>query len=741
GGEEFKSTDPGLITMGHPSLPASAPVDLFALERWDSNVTPEMAWDFPVQAGLYVEVRLYFAEIFGSIDQPGERVFDVAIEGAVPAVFDDVDQFDYAGLRTAYMRSYTTPVSGDGNLDIDFIHQIENPSLKGIEILAVGTANAVPLVDPVADQSVTAGATLSVAVSATDGNGDPLTLSAALVDDATSQPVDPAAYTFTDNGDGTGLLEWATGAADVGAYTATVTADDGLAQGTGSFAVTVEEHLPAIAITAPAEGETVVATELTVTWATTGALPSDHVHVTLDGGPYVGGQALSGSYTFTGVGAGPHTVTVEVADQNHVLYANPEAQDQVSMTLEFPQATVTYDLFAAPTWNLLSVPVNPEDGTPSAVFPTQQGPFWAYDPDVGYVQVSLLPNGLEAGFGFWGQFNASGQQDVTGTEVMDLTLPLQEGWNLVGVGNGPVPFSGITDDVDGGDALDTGNVWYFDPTMQTYVRVAGPSGQFEKQRGYWVYLSQDATVTFPVVLARAGGPALAAAARADSDAEAPTDEPERGVRLTVRDAAGRTQVLFLAASLREGVPSNRYFMPPTPPGGAFDARMAGDVRLTENTESQVAVQTGYYPVEVLVEHVGAVEDEYQYVIEELGSGNTQRVGAGNSVTITDPRVAGFLVRQTDALPEAFALVGAYPNPFTTTATLAFDLPDDAAVEVEVYDLLGRRVWSQKADVEAGSARTVRIDGTRLAPGSYFYRLSAQLPGHTETTTGRLTLVR
>lgn len=45
----------------------------------------------------------------------------------------------------------------------------------------------------------------------------------------------------------------------------------------------------------------------------------------------------------------------------------------------------------------------------------------------------------------------------------------------------------------------------------------------------------------------------------------------------------------------------------------------------------------------------------------------------------------------DELPERFALNPAYPNPFNPTVTISYDLPVDARVRLEVFDLLGRSV--------------------------------------------------
>src|SRR5690606_1109000 len=58
--------------------------------------------------------------------------------------------------------------------------------------------------------------------------------------------------------------------------------------------------------------------------------------LTLDGGVVVDDQPLSGSYTFTGLSDGAHTVTAQMADADHVVYANPEASDTAAFTVDTP---------------------------------------------------------------------------------------------------------------------------------------------------------------------------------------------------------------------------------------------------------------------------------------------------------------------------------------------------------------------------------------------------------------------
>ncbi len=122
------------------SVPAGTPAPIFQQERFDLTADlPNMQWQFPVSPNTEVEVRLYFAETFASITAPGQRVFDVAVEGDVPAVFDNIDPFGNAGgLNTGFLLTDTVTVT-DGTLNLEFIGTVENPAIKAIEIVAVGT--------------------------------------------------------------------------------------------------------------------------------------------------------------------------------------------------------------------------------------------------------------------------------------------------------------------------------------------------------------------------------------------------------------------------------------------------------------------------------------------------------------------------------------------------------------------------------------------------------------------------
>ena len=109
---------------------------LYQSERWDDAAAPEMQYSFAVPNGSYL-VRLHFAENFSGAFAVGARVFDVDIEGV--RRFEDIDVFAAAGARAALVRSATVDVA-DGQINILFRHQTENPLVYAIEIIGQGGA-------------------------------------------------------------------------------------------------------------------------------------------------------------------------------------------------------------------------------------------------------------------------------------------------------------------------------------------------------------------------------------------------------------------------------------------------------------------------------------------------------------------------------------------------------------------------------------------------------------------------
>jgi len=98
--------------------------------------------------------------------------------------------------------------------------------------------------------------------------------------------------------------------------------------------------------------------------------------------------------------------------------------------------------------------------------------------------------------------------------------------------------------------------------------------------------------------------------------------------------------------------------------------------------------------------------------------------------------------EQEALPEQFDLQANYPNPFQHATHLVMDLPWTAQIQVEVMDVMGRRVMMlPSVNVGAGWKQTIEIDGAQLPSGLYVYRLIVQAPTGRYTHVSHFTRVR
>jgi hypothetical protein len=108
------------------TVPASTSPQIFATERWGAQ-----SWAFPVPIGEHVQVRLFFANQYDGTSQPGQRVFNVAIDGNT--VLNHFDIVATAGNKTGTMQAFD--ITSDGDVNIDFTADTENPLVNGIEIV------------------------------------------------------------------------------------------------------------------------------------------------------------------------------------------------------------------------------------------------------------------------------------------------------------------------------------------------------------------------------------------------------------------------------------------------------------------------------------------------------------------------------------------------------------------------------------------------------------------------------
>ncbi len=87
------------------------------------------------------------------------------------------------------------------------------------------------------------------------------------------------------------------------------------------------------------------------------------------------------------------------------------------------------------------------------------------------------------------------------------------------------------------------------------------------------------------------------------------------------------------------------------------------------------------------------------------------------------------VSPNDVVPETFTLYPAYPNPFNPVTTIRYDLPEDALVNITIYDIMGRSIRSLVNSKQTAGYRSTQWNATNnagspVSAGLYLYTIQA-----------------
>ncbi len=159
-----------------------------------------------------------------------------------------------------------------------------------------------------------------------------------------------------------------------------------------------------------------------------------------------------------------------------------------------------------------------------------------------------------------------------------------------------------------------------------------------------------------------------------------------------------------------------YTLAPAPPAGlSFDP----GTRTLSGTPSVVTAQSTYT---YKVTDASSESDSLQFAIEVISP--TSREGLNE-------------------MPSELALHGNYPNPFSGSTVLLFDLEEPAEVAVTVMDMLGRVVLELPAvHLAGGKGHRLALSGAAALPaGAYAYRLVARTVRGEVVSSGTLLRVK
>lgn len=76
------------------------------------------------------------------------------------------------------------------------------------------------------------------------------------------------------------------------------------------------------------------------------------------------------------------------------------------------------------------------------------------------------------------------------------------------------------------------------------------------------------------------------------------------------------------------------------------------------------------------------------------------------------------------IPDTYSLAQNYPNPFNASTTIRYNLPEPGFVNIEIYDIMGRRIQTLVSQDQPAGSHSVVWNASNVSSGVYLYRIAA-----------------
>ncbi len=387
-------------------------------------------------------------------------------------------------------------------------------------------------------------------------------------------------------------------------------------------------------------------------------------------------------------------------------------------------------------WNLIGLPLSPVDNDYQNIYTSVDlmagvQPF-AWDGASNYVPETSM----SIGKAYWLRLENGApdqSQTITGISIDALQVQLFQGWNMISGPSCDVFLLGSSTSPAG--AVPESSLYGFEGSAYepAYSSVF-QRGRLEEGKGYWLYASNNAMLTM--------------SCGSSKTSAAPTASREIRVedllgKVVVSDGAAKSRALLFAGATQTALNPDAFHLPPQAHGDAFDARFRNSMRMIDENGGDIKVHASELPLRITFDQT---PDGKSGSLVVSASGKTYDLAPGDFVDISDANVDVVNIQFVEDVlteqPGAFVLHGNYPNPFNPTTRIAFDLPADGDIAVEIVDLLGRAVQQlSMTNVSAGAQRSLEVDARNLPAGTYIYRVTANMNGKLSTQTGRMVLLK
>ena len=347
-------------------------------------------------------------------------------------------------------------------------------------------------------------------------------------------------------------------------------------------------------------------------------------------------------------------------------------------------------------WNMVGLPLGVEDSDYITLFPDAiANTLFSFGE--GY----SLETNLVEGTGYWLRFDGYGSTTMIGDDFEEITITLDEDWNMI---------SGVSNPADVNSISDPYGI-IIPNTIYSFGEGYNLADVIEPGLGYWIRSYGEGNIMI------------------SSDARSSKSKFVNRL-IDANTISFNGQTLYFGVEIpQEEILS--YSLPPKPPAGALDVRYEGDWKVVKD-DGNIEIMNNSNELKIDYE----IHQDNWVLINQLTGEEYSLTNSGTIDLVGD--VTGFtLMKEDAALPSQYALAQNYPNPFNPVTTISYSVPFSGPISLKVYGLLGEEVSTVVEGEHKAGFHTAQFDGSHLSSGVYFYKLSSR----DQTLTKKLILMK
>jgi hypothetical protein len=135
--------------------------------------------------------------------------------------------------------------------------------------------------------------------------------------------------------------------------------------------------------------------------------------------------------------------------------------------------------------------------------------------------------------------------------------------------------------------------------------------------------------------------------------------------------------------------------------------------------------SSYTQFVIPIEYTSGSTPDTSFIWVVISDSSDGEVSVGSSITLDDLAFGGSVdVEVEDYIATSFSLEQNYPNPFNPSTKINFNIPEQAYVNLTVYDILGNEITKLVSDTYPAGKYSVDFEANNLPAGVYLAKITA-----------------